>query len=127
VRGRVRPFAAWSLLAGAIVLGACADRVSDPSEQVPGDALAGREQIEAYGCGACHNVPGIASADSLVAPPLDGWAHRRTIAGRIANTPANLAAWLENPQEIDPGNAMPDMGVSPEDARDMAAYLYTLR
>jgi cytochrome c2 len=40
--------------------------------------------------------------------------------------PDNLVKWLRQPQNVVPGNAMPDMGVTPQDARDIAAYLYTL-
>lgn len=35
--------------------------------------------------------------------------------------------WLEHPQRVVPGNGMPEQGVSGRDARDMTAYLYTLR
>jgi cytochrome c2 len=31
------------------------------------------------------------------------------------------------PQRIVPGNAMPDMGLNERQARDIAAYLYTLQ
>ena len=48
------------------------------------------------------------------------------IAGLLRNTPANMVTWLRDPQEIVPGNAMPDMGLSEEQARDITAYLYTL-
>ena len=35
--------------------------------------------------------------------------------------------WIKHPQQIDPKNVMPDMGVNDQDARDITAYLYTLR
>ena len=40
-------------------------------------------------------------------------------------TPENLIRWVIAPREVDPRTAMPDVGVSPADARDIAAYLYT--
>jgi cytochrome c2 len=43
------------------------------------------------------------------------------------NTPEGMIAWLENPQAIVPGNAMPNMGIDQHDATDIATYLYTLR
>ncbi len=49
------------------------------------------------------------------------------IAGLLPNTPENLEAWLENPQAIVPGNAMPNMELKKDEARDIATYLYTLR
>jgi cytochrome c2 len=80
--------------------------------------------IEAYGCGGCHVIKGIEGADGVVGPPLTGLATRRMIAGRLPNTPANLAIWISAPQAIDPGNAMPDTGVSRSQATMIATYLY---
>ena len=60
-------------------------------------------------------------------PPLTRFGERIYIAGMLRNTPTNLTRWLRDPQGVLPGNAMPDMGVSESQARDMAAYLYTLR
>ena len=48
------------------------------------------------------------------------------IAGLLRNTPANMVTWLRYPQQVVPGNAMPDMGLSEGRARDITAYLYTL-
>lgn len=53
---------------------------------------------------------------------------RRTyVAGRLPNTPANLIDWIRDPQAIDPATAMPTIGLDEQQARDIAAYLYTLR
>ena len=49
------------------------------------------------------------------------------IAGKLANTPDNLVRWIRQPKTVKPLTAMPDMGVSEGDARDMAAYLATLQ
>jgi cytochrome c1 len=38
-----------------------------------------------------------------------------------------MIRWIRQPQEIDPGNGMPDLSVSTRDGRDIAAYLYTLQ
>jgi cytochrome c2 len=48
------------------------------------------------------------------------------IAGLLRNTPANMVTWLRDPQAIVPGNAMPDMGLSEEQGRDITVYLFTL-
>ena len=64
--------------------------------------------------------------DAEVGPPLDRYGRRVYIAGRLPNTPENLTAWLRAPQRYEPGGAMPDLGVTDRDARDIAAYLYTL-
>lgn len=91
-----------------------------------GDAQAGMTDLRKYGCAGCHTIPGIEGANGMVGPPLNKFAYRLYIAGRLPNTPDNLMQWLQNPQQIVPNNAMPNMGVSQQDSRDMAAYLYTL-
>jgi len=88
-----------------------------------GDADRGAFVIGQAQCGSCHVIPGIPSADGMSGPPLGGFAKRTMIAGMIANTPAGLVAWLRAPQAAVPGNAMPDMGLSERQARDVAAYL----
>lgn len=112
----------------ALVAAGCRD---DPSPRPPGadvgDPAAGAQAIEAYGCGACHTVPGVRRADSLVGPPLTGWGHRTFIAGTLANDFENLVRWIQDPDSVEPGTAMPDVGVTDADARDIAAYLLSLR
>ena len=69
-------------------------------------------------------VPG---ARGLVGPPLDGIRDRYYIAGELANTPTNLVQWIQHPHQVEPHTVMPEMGVTEQDSRDIAAYLYTLR
>ncbi len=71
-------------------------------------------------------MPGVSGANGRVGPPLTGIAHRQIIAGHFANTPENLASWIEHPQQMLPGDAMPEMGLSHEQAQTIATYLYTL-
>lgn len=92
-----------------------------------GDPRNGAKQIVEIGCGACHTIPGITGADALVGPPLEKVGRRIFLAGYLRNTPDNMIAWLKNPQTILPGNAMPDMHLTQQQARDIAAYLYTLK
>src|SRR5918911_1170581 len=61
------------------------------------------------------------------APPLAGLAGRAYIAGVLPNTPDNLIRWIQNPPGIDEKTAMPNVGVTARDARNIAAYLYTLK
>jgi cytochrome c1 len=115
-----------ALLAATVVsAAACGARRSGIA--VGGGARASRapSEIARYGCGSCHTIGGISGASADIGPNLGGFAHRRYIAGRLPNTPANLVAWIRNAQQIDPGNVMPDLGVTPRDARDIAAYLYS--
>ncbi len=92
-----------------------------------GNAQAGIADLRKYGCSGCHTIPGIEGAHGLVGPPLNQFADRVYIAGRLPNTPENLMLWIQKPQLVIPNNAMPDMGISEQDSRDIAAYLYTLR
>ncbi len=92
-----------------------------------GNAQHGRQLISAYGCGACHMVPGLRGARGLVGPPLYYIANRSIIAGQLPNTPDNLTRWIEHPRSIEPKTAMPELGVSKAEAYDIAAYLYTVR
>jgi cytochrome c553 len=93
-----------------------------------GDAARGRELVAggAFGCTACHAVPGIRSPRGIVGPPLGGLARRSFIAGQLPNTPDVLVPFLRNPPSLVPASGMPDVGLSIEDARDIAAYLYAL-
>ncbi len=92
-----------------------------------GDPLRGRNVIAHYDCGSCHSIPGIREARGLVGPPLIFFGRRTYIAGEVPNTPENLVKWLRDPKSIEAGTAMPTLGLSEQQARDVAAYLYTLR
>lgn len=87
----------------------------------------GPAAIKKYGCGSCHTIPGVSGANGLVGPPLIKWSARAYIAGEVPNNSENLITWITVPQSIEPGTVMPNLGVLDEDARDIAAYLYTLR
>jgi cytochrome c1 len=94
---------------------------------VGGNADRGKVALSTYGCGSCHTIPGIRTARGTVGPPLYFWSKRTYIAGEAPNTPDYLIRWIKVPQSIEPGTAMPNLGVSDGAARDIAAYLYTLR
>lgn len=91
-----------------------------------GTVDAGKQAVKQYLCATCHQIPGVVGAFRHVGPPLNGIAHRKYIAGILPNTPENMVGWLKNPQHFDPLSAMPDLGVTDQHARDMAAFLYTL-
>lgn len=111
----------------AFALAACQDH-SEPYRLVPGGSPErGKQQIVAYGCGSCHTIPGIDRARGLVGPPLTQFARRVYVAGEVPNNARFLTQWISVPQSIEPGTAMPNLGVTEAQARDIAAYLYTLR
>ncbi|MDB4947608.1 MAG: uncharacterized protein JWM27_257 [Gemmatimonadetes bacterium] len=91
-----------------------------------GNADRGARLIRSYGCTACHTVPGVSGGETTVGPPLAGIAGRAYIAGVLPNTPDNMVDWIHNPPAQDSKTAMPYLGVSKAEARDIAAYLYTL-
>jgi len=127
-RGRPRRLALGSFLVVAALCGGCSDKMAQTAAGLTGgDTQRGRETIERHRCGSCHTIAGIRGANGLVGPPLHGVASRAHLAGRLPNTPANLLRWIKNPQAVKPGNVMPDMGIGDRDARDISAYLYTLR
>ena len=96
-------------------------------EEPADDITRGQQLVVQYGCVACHDIPGIKGAHGAVGPPLQKMALRQTIAGKFPNTRENMEKWIQNPQGMDPQNAMPNLGVTPDDARDIAAFLDTLK
>ncbi|HKO14785.1 MAG TPA: cytochrome c oxidase assembly protein [Gemmatimonadaceae bacterium] len=131
--GLVRPGA--TALAAAVLLGGtltgCADAGLDAQSAWAltggGHAARGRQLIHQYGCGSCHTVPRVAGANATVGPDLRGIAGRAYIAGVLTNNPGNMMRWILDPPAVDSLTAMPNEHVSPTDARDIAAYLYTLK
>ncbi len=91
-----------------------------------GNVAHGRRSILNHGCGACHSIPGIRGARGTLAPPLTCFARRTFIAGELPNVPENLERWLMDPTSVRPNTAMPNLGLGSEEARDEAAYLYSL-
>jgi mono/diheme cytochrome c family protein len=104
---------------------ACARAPSADLESGPGR---GRDEhaklaLVQHACSACHRIPGIVGPDTHVGPPLDELARRQVLVGGLAPTADNLVRWIRDPRGVDPGTAMPDMGVSEAHARLMADYL----
>jgi mono/diheme cytochrome c family protein len=98
-----------------------------PDATAPLDLERGRLALHQHACSACHIIPGVTGPQAYVGPPLAGIGSRRLIAGTLANTPDNMAAWIMRTQEVKPGTAMPQLGVGEREAREMAGYLGTLR
>ncbi|HZP05139.1 MAG TPA: c-type cytochrome [Terracidiphilus sp.] len=110
-----------ALLVFSVVIAGCSHQTESSAAQ------RGGEHIQYYGCGSCHTIPGIPGAHATVGPPLDRMGVRTYIAGTLPNTPQNLASWIQHPHQAHPGTAMPEMGVTPADAGEIAQYLETLR
>jgi cytochrome c2 len=91
-----------------------------------GDPVKGWQLVQDYGCGGCHTIPRVPQAAGKVGPSLKGIGEQAYLAGRLENRPENLIAWVQHPRRIDPQTVMPELGVTGHQARDIAAYLYTL-
>ena len=115
-----------AVLAAALLLGACGDG-SGPERTIAGaDPARGLAVMERVGCAACHAIPGIDWPRGRAGPPLEGFAARPMIAGRLPNQPEVLTAWLIDAPALSPGTGMPPMPLTEAEARDVAAWLYTL-
>jgi cytochrome c2 len=112
----------------AVVLAGCAEAPIPAHLRIEGaDAERGRRLVVAeYGCGACHTIDAVRSARGMVGPPLTAFAQRKLFAGRFPNAPRFLVPWLIDPTALAPQTGMPNLGVTDRDARDIAAFLYTL-
>jgi mono/diheme cytochrome c family protein len=119
VFGRASAGIAWLALA---MLAGC-----DQPDSGIGDARVGQAIVTQQDCGACHRIPGITGAEGAAGPPLDHFASQPKIAGVLPNTPAALTRFLRAPETVVKGGAMPNMALSETQARQIAAYLYTLK
>jgi len=117
--------AAVAMLPLAIVLSGC---LAGNRPKAMGEAAARGEQVIVhYQCGECHSIPGIHNAHGVFGPPLISMGSRTVIAGNFPNVPENLTRWVQAPTSMKPDTAMPDLGLTEQQARDVAAYLETLR
>ena len=94
---------------------------------VTGNPLHGQRLLAQYQCGSCHVIPGVPASRGTVGPPLTAFGSRSYIAGHRPNRADVLRRFIMAPGDVVPGTSMPSMGVSSFDARDIVAYLGTLR
>lgn len=125
---RSKVLLAIAAAAAAVALPGCSTGQAKMAALVTGgDVQRGSAAIYKYGCGACHTIGGISNARGLVGPPLTGIGARMYVAGVLQNTPENIVRWIQAPKEIDAKTAMPALGVTKQDATDIAAYLYSTK
>src|SRR3569832_185570 len=103
-----------------------AGRAGEYTTVLAGSAPRGAQQIVSNGCRTSPPEAGNPQARGRVGPPLDFFAERSFIGGELPNTPDTLVRWIMDPPGQIPATAMPRMNVSERDARDIAAYLYSL-
>ena len=114
------------LIAPCLMLAGCGGPPDRVVQAAGGDAHRGLELIREVGCGACHVIPGVDWPRGVVGPSLAGFGERTLIGGRFPNRPDTLAQWVREAPSLDPRTGMTPMPLSEEEARDVAAYLYTL-
>ncbi len=89
-------------------------------------AVAGSQLFISKGCVNCHAVNGV-NTYNRTGPNLSFIGSRTSIAaGLLANTPENMIRWLRYTDTIKPGVAMPNLGLSQEEAVQLTAYLESL-
>lgn len=95
---------------------------------VAGNSERGRQLAAQYGCNVCHAIPGVDGPQGSLGPSLAGMASRPTISmGVVPNTPDKVAVFVQDPATLNPQSSMPAMGIPPNDAQDIAAFLATLK
>lgn len=109
-----------------LVVAACKPPPEQRHPMPEASAERGRAIIARVGCTSCHTVPGIRWPQGQVGPALHGFAASNLISGKLPNRPDILAAYVANAPVVLPGTTMPAMPISEREARDVAAYLYTL-
>lgn len=116
-----------ALLPLLMLVAACKPPPDERHHMPQADPAAGLAAIERAGCGACHAIPGLNWPKGDLGPSLDRFGDQGLIAGRLPNRPDVLAHFVRAAPDLVPGTTMPAMPLNDKEARDVAAYLYTLR
>jgi cytochrome c oxidase subunit 2 len=95
--------------------------------QVDPQVQRGHQLFTTQACVGCHTIQGTTAAGTT-GPNLTRYGARGTLgAGMYENNHENLTRWILNPQEAKPGNKMPNLNLSQEDAGAIASYLLSLK
>jgi cytochrome c oxidase subunit II len=99
---------------------------SPPVQPTEPLAQKGQEIFSQSTCVGCHTIAGVSGG--VLGPNLTHFGSRTSMgANLMANTPENVARWIENPGHMKPGVLMPDLGVRGEQSKALAAYLLSLK
>jgi cytochrome c len=115
----------WLYSAVTVLSIGCSGHLANRTPEASSQKRSTPELMIQYGCPACHVIPGVPGAVGKVGPSLESLAQRSYLTGTLPNSSTNLQAWIMHPQRFHPGTAMPEMGVTPSDARQIAIYLRT--
>ena len=95
-----------------------------------GDPQVGKEKIVLHDCHSCHEIPGIPVNRDRRGPSLKHWAKQSTIAKKWPNNAGNLEDFLQHPERMLHGSGLKSemtmSSVKPADAKDIAAYLFSI-
>ena len=117
---------AGTLLVCAVLASGCTKE--EPASRVAGgDPERGRLLVQQYQCAACHFIPEVQGPNGDAGPSLQSMGRMSYIAGSIPNQPENMIRFLQNPPAVKPGTLMPALGISNDEARHMAAFMYSLK
>ncbi len=100
------------------------DRTPTLGDAVPAD---GRRLVVDKGCVACHAFPDVPWPRGALGPSLEHFGRQGLIAGRLPNQPGILMQFVRNAPALVPGTAMPAISMTDQEARDVTAYLLTLK
>ena len=115
------------IMFSAVTLAAVGCSRFDVATSKAGSQRSAPELMVQYGCPTCHVIPNVPGAVGKVGPSLDDLSQRSYLAGSLPNTPENLVQWIMHPQHYEPGTAMPEMGVTEQDARRIQIFLESVR
>jgi cytochrome c oxidase subunit II len=93
---------------------------------IPSDPAyaAGEKLFTAKGCVGCHSLQAVDAPKGMIGPNLANVGARSYIgAGSFKNTDENLSRWIQNPQKLKQGVLMPNLGVTPNEAKSLVAFL----
>lgn len=93
--------------------------------QVEAGAPPGKALFQQKGCVACHTIQGVSTG--TVGPNLSRQGANPQVAGVLPNNKDNVVKWLLNPPGVKPGTAMPNLGLTPDEASQLADYLQSLK
>jgi cytochrome c len=116
----------------AVLLTSCAEKFdyAKGAAMTGGDPNAGKEKIIVHDCHSCHEIPGIPVNPDRRGPSLKHWARQSMIIKKWPNTPENLEDFLQHPERMLHGSGLKSemtmSSVKPGDAKDIAAYLFSI-
>lgn len=115
------------LLLAALSLSCSDAERRKPPLAASGDPTSAKRLIEKYTCTSCHRMPGLDGDHGSLGPSLEGIASRPTFAGGVPNNRETITSYLQDPQSVHPQTTMPALGINPDEAREITAYLFTLK